>query len=99
MPDTDPLADGHTVIVPTRHVSTIYELTIIEQAALWALVSGVRARLLTGLMPEGFSIGFNDVEHGGADHAVVHVVPRQRGDTPGLPSGIEWVTDIYTLHK
>ena len=57
LPDASPITAGHTVVVPRKHVSTIYELTIIEQQALWDLVADVRARLLTGLMPDGFSIG------------------------------------------
>jgi diadenosine tetraphosphate (Ap4A) HIT family hydrolase len=69
-------------------------LTLIEQQALWELVGEVRPRLLSGLMPEGFSIGFNDTLHEGisAEHAVVHVVSRRRGETPEFRGGIEWVT-------
>ena len=29
-----PDADGHTVVVPRRHVRTIYELTLLEQEAV-----------------------------------------------------------------
>jgi hypothetical protein len=34
-----------------QHVSTIYELSIAEQRAIWELVGEVRQRLLTGLKP------------------------------------------------
>jgi diadenosine tetraphosphate (Ap4A) HIT family hydrolase len=97
VPAAHPVADGHMVVVPRKHVSTIYELTMPEQQALWDLVGEVRQRLLTGLMPDGFSIGFNDTMHDGvsADHAAVHVVPRRRGDSPELPDGVEWVTDDH----
>jgi diadenosine tetraphosphate (Ap4A) HIT family hydrolase len=91
------MADGHTVVAPRKHVSTIYELTLLEQQALWELVGEVRTRLLSGLMPVGFSIGFNDTLHDGisAEHAVVHVVPRRRGETPELRNGVEWVTEDH----
>jgi diadenosine tetraphosphate (Ap4A) HIT family hydrolase len=75
-----------------KHVSTIYELTVLEQEALWDLVGEVRSRLLTGLMPDGFSVGFNDL-NSAADHAAVHVVTRWRGVPPELPDSIEWITD------
>jgi diadenosine tetraphosphate (Ap4A) HIT family hydrolase len=96
-PDGAPMADGHTVVAPRKHVSTIYELTLLEQQALWELVGEVRTRLLSGLMPVGFSIGFNDTLHDGisAEHAVVHVVPRRRGETPELRNGVEWVTEDH----
>ena len=99
VPDASPVADGHTLVVPRKHVSTIYELSMDEQQALWDLVAEVRARLLTGLTPDAFSIGFNDTLHDGAGmaHAAVHVVPRRRGDTAELPDGIEWVTNDHLL--
>jgi len=54
--NSNPIADGHTIIFPRKHVGTIYDLTQLEQDA---------ARLLTGLTPDGFRIGFNHVMHDG----------------------------------
>jgi diadenosine tetraphosphate (Ap4A) HIT family hydrolase len=34
-----PATLGHVLIVPRRHVATIYELTAPEQKAMWALVA------------------------------------------------------------
>jgi diadenosine tetraphosphate (Ap4A) HIT family hydrolase len=92
--DSSAIADGHTIIFPRKHVDTIYELTALEQEALWVLVGEVRRRLLTGLSPDGFSIGFNDVMHDGVAtaHAAVFVVPRRRNDGVVLRGGIDWVT-------
>jgi diadenosine tetraphosphate (Ap4A) HIT family hydrolase len=55
---TDPIIDGHIVVAPRKHVSTVYELSPREQHALWALVSEVRSRLLTGFTPDTLRIGF-----------------------------------------
>lgn len=96
LPDASPIADGHTLVVPRKHVSTIYQLAIPEQTAIWKLVGEVRKRLLTGLKPDGFSIGFTDTlqDEGRPDiHAAVHIVPRRDGDSTELRGGIEWVTD------
>jgi diadenosine tetraphosphate (Ap4A) HIT family hydrolase len=97
--DSNPITDGHVIILPRKHVGTIYELTALEQEALWQLVSEVRGRLLTGLIPDGFSIGFNDLMHDGvsANHAAISVVPRRRADGLKLPGGIDWVTDDHLL--
>jgi diadenosine tetraphosphate (Ap4A) HIT family hydrolase len=35
-------ADGHTLVVPRKHVSSIYELTADEQSAIWSLVAEMR---------------------------------------------------------
>lgn len=75
--DTDPVADGHTVVAPRQHVSAIHALTIAEQEAIWDLVAEVRARLLAGMTPDGFAIGFSDgLDTGLTDaHAHFHLVP------------------------
>jgi len=83
------------LVVPRKHVSTIYELSAAEQKQLWGLVSQVRSRLLTGLAPHAFSIGFNDTMHleVTANHAAVHIVPRWHGDNLALHADLDWVTD------
>ena len=80
------------VIAPCKHVRTIYELSTPEQTAIWEFVADVLQRLLTGLKPDRFSLGFTGPMHNEDSpvHAVVHVVPRRRGEIRG---GIQWVTD------
>ena len=93
VPDAHPVTEGHTLVVPRQHVTTIYELAAAEQKAIWALVAEVRERLLTGLKPDGFNIGFNDGLAAGqtVEHAHVHVIPRRAGDVPDPRGGIRWV--------
>src|SRR5690348_7277298 len=76
--DAYPVTDGHTLVIPRRHVSSIYELTTEEQSAVWSLVAEVRERLLGGLKPDSFNIGVNDGIAAGQtiEHAHVHVIPR-----------------------
>ncbi len=92
-PDAFPVADGHMLVVPRKHVFTIYELTIPEQRAIWELVGEVRQRLLAGLKPDGFNIGFNDGLAAGqtVEHAHVHIIPRREGDVPDPRGGIRWI--------
>ena len=93
VPDAYPVSDGHTLVIPSRHVITIYELTAAEQKPIWELVSEVRKRLLTELRPDGFNIGINDGLAAGQTvmHAHVHVIPRWNGDVPDPRGGIRWV--------
>ena len=87
------MSEGHTLVVPTRHVISIYELTVTEQNVIWELVSEVRQRLLTDLKADGFNIGLNDGPAAGQTvmHAHVHVIPRWSGDVPDPRGGIRWV--------
>ena len=91
-PDAYPVTEGHTLIAPRKHVSTIYERALLEQRSVWDLVAEVRQRLLTGLQPDGFNIGFNDGLAAGRTvaHAHVHVIPRRKGDVLDPRGGTRW---------
>ena len=93
LPDAYPVADGHTLVVPRKHVRTIYELTRPEQNELWDLVVRVREHLITTSKPDGFNIGLNDGVAAGqtVEHAHIHVIPRRRGDVNEPRGGIRWV--------
>jgi diadenosine tetraphosphate (Ap4A) HIT family hydrolase len=58
--DAEPVADIHMIVVPRKHVCTIHQLSVLEQKAIWNLVAEVRERLLTGLAPDSFVVGFSD---------------------------------------
>jgi diadenosine tetraphosphate (Ap4A) HIT family hydrolase len=94
-PDGYPLSDGHTLVIPRKHVFSIYELTADEQAAIWALVADIRQQLISSLKPDAFNIGVNDGLAAGQtiDHAHVHIIPRRKGDVADPRGGIRWVID------
>ena len=57
VPDAFPVAPGHMLVLPRKHVMTIYQLSAAEQKAIWELVGRVRERLLAEHKPDGFNIG------------------------------------------
>ena len=91
--DSYPLSEGHTLVVPARHVASLYDLAPEERAELWALVDEVREALMASHGPDGFNIGVNDGEAAGqtVSHAHVHVIPRYAGDVEDPRGGIRWV--------
>jgi len=91
--DGYPIADGHSLVVPRRHVASLFDLAEEERSAVWKLVGEVREDLKRDLTPDGFNIGLNDGEAAGQTvmHAHVHVIPRRRGDTPDPRGGVRWV--------
>jgi diadenosine tetraphosphate (Ap4A) HIT family hydrolase len=92
-PDAFPVAEGHTLVVPTRHVASLFDLPEVEQAALWRLVALARGRLMDELKPDGFNVGVNDGAAAGQTvmHAHVHVIPRRVGDVADPRGGVRRV--------
>jgi len=93
IPDAFPIAEGHTLVIPKRHVASIFDLSDEEQSALWKLVAQVRAKLWHYLNCDGFNIGINDGTAAGQTvmHAHVHIIPRRKGDSPNPKGGIRWI--------
>jgi diadenosine tetraphosphate (Ap4A) HIT family hydrolase len=93
LPDAFPVTEGHTLVIPKRHVASLYELTPEEQADLWRFAAEVRAKLVEEFHPDGFNVGVNDGRAAGQTvmHAHIHVIPRYVGDTSDPRGGIRWV--------
>jgi diadenosine tetraphosphate (Ap4A) HIT family hydrolase len=87
------VTEGHTLVVPKRHVANFFDLTEEEQAAIWRLVVEVRAMLIAEMSPDGFNVCLNDGPAAGQTvmHAHVHVIPRRSGDVADPRGGVRWV--------
>ena len=92
-PDAFPITEGHTLVVPKRHVASLFDLTEEEQTVVWRLVALVRAKLMAELKPDAFNVGLNDGPAAGQTvmHAHVHVIPRRKGDSPDPRGGVRWI--------
>ena len=92
-PDNYPISDGHTLVIPIRHIASVFDLPEEEQSALWALAGKVRAMLQEKLRPDGFNIGVNDGAAAGQTigHAHIHIIPRRKGDVADPRGGVRWI--------
>ncbi|MBK5111923.1 MAG: HIT family protein [Thermoleophilia bacterium] len=92
-PDCHPVSDGHTLVVPKRHVSRAEDLERAEWAGLFDLVREVTGELAALPGVEGVNVGINSGEAAGQTigHAHVHVIPRRPGDVEDPRGGIRWV--------
>jgi len=83
-----PYNNGHVMVVPNRHVSTLELLDDEELLSVWKLVNLTVAGERNLASPDGFNIGVNLGKAAGAGieaHVHVHVVPRWLGDTNFMP--------------
>ena len=83
--DITPLADGHTVVIPRRHVATIEDMSADDARGLFAMVTRLAGPVRKALGAAGTTIGVNDGEATGQTipHVHVHIVPRRANDGAG----------------
>jgi diadenosine tetraphosphate (Ap4A) HIT family hydrolase len=88
--DAYPVSPGHTLIVPKRHVRTIFDTTPDEYAACFALARVARDVLIDRHQPDGFNLGANCEVAGGQSvwHAHLHLIPRYLGDVEDALGGV-----------
>ena len=91
--DGFPVSEGHALVVPRRHVASVFDLPPAELASLWEFVGRVREELTNRFPVEAFNIGLNDGPLAGqtVPHAHIHVIPRRQGDVSDPRGGIRWV--------
>jgi ATP adenylyltransferase len=79
-----PYNNGHLMVVTSRHIGRLADLSGTERDELMALTQAAEVALSRVYQPHGFNIGLNLGKPAGAgvlDHLHVHVVPRWNGDT------------------
>ncbi|OUD14664.1 HIT family protein [Thioflexithrix psekupsensis] len=88
--DNFPVSPGHTLIIPRRHIHSLFHLTEMEQMAILQALSDARFRLSEMFAPDGYNIGINDGAAAGQTvmHLHIHLIPRYRGDCADPRGGI-----------
>jgi ATP adenylyltransferase len=83
-----PYNPGHLLVLPTRHVGELEDLTAEEIGQIGELLQRSVTALRTAADPHGFNVGLNLGRVAGAgipEHLHWHVVPRWGGDTNFMP--------------
>lgn len=91
--DRYPVSEGHTLVVPKRHVASWFELDDAEQSALLRAVRSAQTELDEELHPDGWNIGVNVGAAAGQTvwHVHVHLIPRFEGDVDDPRGGVRHV--------
>ena len=84
-----PYCSGHLMVMPTRHVGTVEDLTEEEGAAVWQGIGQAIKAVKSAYRPDGLNMGANLGRAAGAGipgHFHMHVLPRWAGDTNFMTS-------------
>ena len=86
--DIAPLADGHVLIIPTRHVTLASECDPEVLAAIGRVIPRLAGAVVAATGAEGFNVLNNNGRVAGqaVGHLHFHIIPRRRGD----PLGYRW---------
>jgi len=88
--DAFPVSKGHSLIVPKRIVSSVFDLDDEEYNNIFLLVRDVKKILFDKFKPDAFNIGINNGTDAGQtiDHAHIHIIPRYKGDLKDPRGGV-----------
>lgn len=91
--DGFPVSPGHSLVIPKRHMGSLFETSAPERAALWALLEQAKAAADAERRPDGYNIGINDGAAAGqtVPHLHIHLIPRFQGDQADPRGGVRWV--------
>jgi diadenosine tetraphosphate (Ap4A) HIT family hydrolase len=91
--DKYPVGDGHTLVIPRRHVESWFDATAAERAAMIALADEVKRALDAQLAPSGYNLGVNIGRAAGQTvmHLHLHLIPRFAGDVEDPTGGVRHV--------
>jgi ATP adenylyltransferase len=82
-----PYINGHLLVAPSRHLSSLEQLSKSEMGVLLETVEKSVGILKKVMNPDGFNVGLNLGKVAGAgveEHLHFHIVPRWFGDTNAL---------------
>jgi len=91
--DGYPVSDGHSLIIPRRHLSSFFEATGAERLALLQLLDTAKSCVDSEHHPDGYNIGINDGAAAGqtVPHLHIHLIPRYENDVVDPRGGVRWV--------
>jgi len=79
--DRSPASPGHALIMPKRHIVTVFEMSKEESAELSEILNVVKKHIESKHKPKAYNIGSNNGKEAGQVimHLHIHVIPRYKG--------------------
>ena len=91
--DGFPISQGHTLVIPKRHVNSFFHLSTEERRDIMALLDSAKRKLDAEYHPDSYNLGINDGPAAGqtVPHVHVHLIPRYEGDRGDPRGGVRWI--------
>lgn len=91
--DGHPVSPGHALIVPRRHVVSLFDLAPDEMVEAYALLAEARVLVDAAYAPSAYNVGVNDGPAAGrtVHHLHIHLIPRYWGDVPDPRGGVRLI--------
>ena len=91
--DGFPVTEGHTLIIPKRHVGSFFDITDEERQSLLYLLDQAKRDIQTEFNPDDYNIGINDGPSAGqtVPHLHIHLIPRYVEERVDPRGGVRWV--------
>lgn len=82
IPDTNPILDGHSLVISKEHFETILDVPDNLSSELLDCIKRTARELMNDSLVEGFNILNNNHEVAGqiVKHVHFHILPRKKGD-------------------
>ncbi|MBQ7973888.1 MAG: HIT family protein [Clostridia bacterium] len=76
--DKFPVAPGHALIIPKRHMETVFSMNSAEWAAAGELINQAKQEIEKTQQPLGYNIKVNCGKAAGQEimHAHIHLIPK-----------------------
>ena len=80
--DIRPISDGHTIVIPKKHIQDLENMSYDELFTLTAATKSIGKAMMNGLEVKGYSIFLDNKSDANqhVPHVHFHVVPRAKGD-------------------
>lgn len=88
--DAFPVSEGHTLVIPRRHVESLFDLSPDEVSAVMALLHRAKPDLDESHHAAGYNVGINIGRDAGQTvmHMHLHLIPRYCGDVADPTGGV-----------
>jgi histidine triad (HIT) family protein len=78
--DHRPLFPGHTLLIPKKHIETIFDLPEVLLFPYFKSVKKLSKAVMLGMNAEGCLLAINNVVSQSVPHLHTHIVPRKKKD-------------------
>ncbi len=94
--DVDPKVDGHSLVLPKKHITDLTELSDDDATKLNAAVKFIAPRIANRVNAKGFTVGVNYGASQAVKHYHMHILPNFLLD---IPSSGKTIDEIFEMIK